>query len=77
MLLIFVWSFAPFFFLVLMSVSPASDLVRSPPLLVPHSLTLDNYAYILAPQGVAGGQSAVEARRWSPRCGTASSWPLA
>ncbi len=62
-LLIFVWSFAPFFFLVLMSLSPSSDLVRSPPLLVPHSLTLDNYAYILAPQGVSGGQSSVEATR--------------
>jgi multiple sugar transport system permease protein len=62
-LLIFVWSFGPFFFLVLMSLSPSSELVRSPPLLVPNSLTLDNYAYIIAPQGVSGGQSAVEATR--------------
>jgi multiple sugar transport system permease protein len=62
-LLIFVWSFAPFFFLVLMSLSPSSELVRSPPILVPNSLTLENYAYILAPQGVSGGQSAVEATR--------------
>ena len=46
-----------------MSLSPSSDLVRSPPLLVPNSLTLENYAYILAPQGVSGGQSAVEATR--------------
>jgi multiple sugar transport system permease protein len=61
--LIFIWSFAPFFFLALMSLSPSSDLVRSPPLLVPQSLTLDNYAYILVPQGVSGGQSAVEATR--------------
>jgi multiple sugar transport system permease protein len=62
-LLIFVWSFAPFFFLVLMSLSPSSDLVRSPPLLLPNSLTLENYQYIIAPQGVSGGQSAVEAAR--------------
>jgi ABC-type sugar transport system permease subunit len=62
-LLIFVWSFGPFFFLVLMSLSPSSDLVRSPPLLVPNSLTLANYAYLIAPQGVSGGQSAVEATR--------------
>ena len=62
-LLIFVWSFGPFFFLVLMSLSPSSDLVRSPPLLAPNSLTLDNYAYIIAPKGVSGGQSAVEATR--------------
>jgi multiple sugar transport system permease protein len=61
--LIFVWSFAPFFFLVLMSLSPSSELVRSPPLLLPSSLTLENYTYIVAPQGVSGGQSAVEATR--------------
>jgi multiple sugar transport system permease protein len=62
-LMIFIWSFGPFFFLVLMSLSPSSDLVRSPPLLVPNSLTLANYAYLIAPQGVSGGQSAVEATR--------------
>ncbi len=62
-LLIFVWSFGPFFFLVLMSLSPSADLVRSPPLLIPNSLTLANYIYLVAPQGVAGGQSAVEATR--------------
>jgi multiple sugar transport system permease protein len=62
-LMIFVWSFGPFFFLVLMSLSPSSDLVRSPPLLVPNRLTLANYAYLIAPQGVSGGQSAVEATR--------------
>jgi multiple sugar transport system permease protein len=62
-LLILVWSFAPFFFLVLMSFSPSSELVRSPPILVPNSLTLENYIYIIAPQGVSGGQSAVEATR--------------
>ena len=62
-LLILVWSVAPFFFLVLMSLSPSSDLVHSPPLLVPNRLTLENYAYLIAPQGVSGGQSAVEATR--------------
>jgi multiple sugar transport system permease protein len=61
--LIFVWSFGPFFFLLLMSLSPSSDLVRSPPLLIPNSLTFDNYAFLIAPKGVSGGQSAVEATR--------------
>ena len=33
--LIFLWSFAPFVWLVLMSLSPSADLVRSPPTVVP------------------------------------------
>jgi len=66
-LLIFLWSFGPFLWLVIMSLSPSADLVRSPPGLVPHSLTLENYAFVLSPTGVAGGQMTVQATRvpWS------------
>ena len=42
-LLIFLWSFGPFLWLVIMSLSPSVDLVRTPPSLMPHGLTLENY----------------------------------
>ena len=32
-----------------MSVSPSADLIRSPPGLIPHSLTFENYAFVLSP----------------------------
>jgi ABC-type sugar transport system permease subunit len=62
-LLIFMWSFGPFLWLVIMSVSPSADLIRSPPSLIPHSLTFENYAFVLSPTGVAGGQMTVQATR--------------
>ena len=62
-LLIFVWSFAPFLWLVIMSLSPSVDLVRTPPTLIPNALTLENYRFVLFPGGVAGGQSSVQATR--------------
>ena len=62
-LLIFLWSFGPFLWLVIMSVSPSADLIRSPPGLIPHSLTFENYAFVLSPTGVAGGQMTVQATR--------------
>jgi multiple sugar transport system permease protein len=62
-LLIFLWSFGPFLWLVIMSVSPSADLIRSPPGLIPHSLTLENYVFVLSPTGVAGGQMTVQATR--------------
>ena len=62
-LLIFLWSFGPFLWLVIMSVSPSADLIRSPPSLIPHSLTFENYAFVLSPTGVAGGQMTVQATR--------------
>jgi ABC-type sugar transport system permease subunit len=61
--LIFLWSFAPFVWLVLMSLSPSADLVRSPPTVVPANLTLENYRFVLFPGGVADGQSSVQATR--------------
>lgn len=60
---IFLWSFAPFLWLVLMSLSPSVDLVRIPPSLVPTSLTLENYRFVLFPGGVADGQGSVQATR--------------
>ena len=62
-LLIFVWSFGPFLWLVVMSLSPSADLVRTPPTLIPHALTFDNYRFVLFPTGVAGGQCSVQATR--------------
>ena len=62
-LLIFLWSFGPFLWLVIMSVSPSADLIRSPPGLIPHSLTFENYVFVLSPTGVAGGQMTVQATR--------------
>jgi ABC-type sugar transport system permease subunit len=61
--LIFVWSFGPFLWLVVMSLSPSADLVRSPPTVIPAGLTLENYRFVLFPGGVADGQSSVQATR--------------
>lgn len=58
---ILLWSVTPFIWLVLMSLSPSSDLVRSPPHLVPSHLTLENYREVLFPQ--ASGAASVGARR--------------
>jgi multiple sugar transport system permease protein len=60
---IFVWSVAPFLWLVIMSLQKSADLVRTPPTIVPGGLTLENYRFVLIPQGVAGGQSSVQAMR--------------
>ena len=62
--LIFVWSFGPFLWLVIMSLSPSADLVRSPPSLLPHALTLDNYRFTLFPWTMGDvQQSSVQATR--------------
>ncbi|MCP4382225.1 MAG: ABC transporter permease subunit [Hyphomicrobiales bacterium] len=62
-MLIFVWSFAPFVWLVLMSLSPAADLVRSPPSIIPTDLTLENYRFVMFPGGIEDGQSSIQATR--------------
>jgi ABC-type glycerol-3-phosphate transport system permease component len=64
----FVWSAGPFVMLIIMSLSPASDLVRSPPTLLPASLTFENYQFVLFPTassdvGATVGQSSVQATR--------------
>ncbi|MBV9703509.1 MAG: ABC transporter permease subunit [Methylobacteriaceae bacterium] len=60
---IFVWSVAPFLWLVLMSLERSADLVRTPPTVIPGPLTFENYRFVLFPPGVSGGQSSVEATR--------------
>jgi multiple sugar transport system permease protein len=62
-LLIFLWSFGPFVWLVVMSLSPSADLVRTPPTVIPDTLTAENYRFVLFPSGVEGGQSSVQATR--------------
>ena len=59
--IILLWSMAPFAWLLIMSLSPSSELVRSPPQLLPHHLTLDNYRQVIAPE--ASGAASVVARR--------------
>ncbi|MEM7024499.1 MAG: ABC transporter permease subunit, partial [Pseudomonadota bacterium] len=61
--LIFVWSFGPFLWLLIMSLSPSADLVRTPPTVVPAALTLENYRFVLFPGGVEDGQSSIQATR--------------
>ena len=58
---ILAWSVAPFAWLLVMSVSPSAELVRSPPQLLPQHLTLDNYRQVIAPQ--ATGAASVAARK--------------
>lgn len=60
---IFLWSFGPFLWLVLMSLSPSVDLVRIPPSLIPTTLTFENYRFVLFPTGVSDGQGSVQATR--------------
>lgn len=62
-LLIFCWSFGPFLWLLLMSLSPSADLIRTPPTVVPDTLTLENYRFVLFPGGVEDGQSSIQATR--------------
>ena len=61
--LIFLWSFLPFAWLVIMSLQSSVDLVRSPPTVVPGSFTLENYRFVLFPASVEGAQSSVQASR--------------
>ena len=62
-ILIFCWSFGPFVWLVLMSLSPSADLVRTPPTVVPDTLTIENYRFVLFPGGIEDGQSSIQATR--------------
>ena len=62
-LVIFAWSLAPFLWLVIMSLSPSADLVRTPPTLIPNALTLENYKFVLLPGSTGGAQSSVQATR--------------
>lgn len=59
-LLIFVWSALPVLMLVLMSITPASDLIRIPPSAIPSRLTFENFQAVLFPEG---GAASVQAKR--------------
>ena len=61
-LLVFVWSAVPIIMLVIMSMMPASDLIRIPPSMIPTDLTLDNFRTVLLPE--TGGETvSVQAKR--------------
>lgn len=56
---IFVWSFLPVAALVFISLSPATDLIRTPPSIFPSALTFENYRMVL----MAEGTTSVQAQR--------------
>ncbi|MCB2012399.1 MAG: ABC transporter permease subunit [Geminicoccaceae bacterium] len=59
-LTIFLWSALPVMLLILMSITPASDLIRVPPSAIPSALTFDNFRAVLFPEG---GTTSVQAKR--------------
>ncbi len=61
--LVFLWSALPVVALLLMSLTPAADLIRTPASMVPSAITLDNFISVLAPGWVAGQASSVQAQR--------------
>lgn len=54
---IFVWSFLPVAALVFISLSPATDLIRTPPSIFPSTLTFENYRMVLMAEGTANVQA--------------------
>ncbi|MDX3924366.1 MAG: ABC transporter permease subunit [Shinella sp.] len=57
---IFIWSFLPVAALIFISLSPATDLIRTPPSIFPSTLTFDNYRSVLMADG---GTTSVQAAR--------------
>ncbi len=62
-LVILLWSALPVLALVLMSITPASDLIRTPATMVPSSLTLQNFHTVLMPNSGSGFSTSVQAQR--------------
>ncbi len=62
-IVLFLWSVLPVLALVLMSLTPASDLIRTPATTIPSSFTLENFKTVLMPQISAGFSTSVQARR--------------
>ncbi len=60
---LFLWSALPVLALVLMSLTPASDLIRTPATMIPSGFTLENFKTVLMPQISAGFSTSVQARR--------------
>ena len=50
-IVIFLWSVLPVLALILMSLSPAADLIRTPATVIPTTLTFDNFMSVLAAEG--------------------------
>lgn len=63
LLLILAWSALPVLALLLMSVTPAADLIRMPATVVPSTLTLANFQAVLLPGLLPGEVSSVQAQR--------------
>ena len=61
--LVFLWSALPVAALLLMSLTPAADLIRTPASMVPSTITLDNFVSVLLPGRVASQSSSVQAQR--------------
>lgn len=62
-LLLLLWSALPVLALVLMSVTPASDLIRTPATMVPSGFTLQNFRTVLLPDTGGAFSTSVQARR--------------
>jgi multiple sugar transport system permease protein len=60
---LFLWSALPVLALVLMSVTPATDLIRTPATMKPSSLTLDSFKTVLMPQLGSTFSTSVQAER--------------
>ncbi|CAM5762786.1 hypothetical protein LMIY3S_00595 [Labrys miyagiensis] len=60
---LFLWSAMPVVSLLLMSLTPASDLIRTPPTLVPSGFTLENFQAVLMPNIQSGIATSVQAQR--------------
>ncbi len=61
--LVFLWSALPVAALLLMSLTPAADLIRTPASIVPSTLTLSNFVSVLMPGHVGGQSTSVQAER--------------
>jgi ABC-type glycerol-3-phosphate transport system permease component len=61
--LLFLWSALPVLALVLMSFTPASDLIRTPPTLVPSAFTIENFKTVLLPELSTSFSTSVQAKR--------------
>ncbi|WP_131196100.1 ABC transporter permease subunit [Lichenihabitans psoromatis] len=62
-IVLFLWSALPVLALVLMSLTPASDLIRTPATMIPSGFTLENFKTVLMPQISAGFSTSVQAKR--------------
>ena len=60
---LFLWSALPVLALLMMSLTPASDLIRTPATVVPSGLTLQNFQTVLMPSSSGGFSTSVQAQR--------------